>query len=1011
MGHDSVSREKDPAQARRSEWIETFRSRSRCDLRSGWHRVGVPKDQFFVAEPWGREHRPDWVERGLLVWPRGRQWLRLEQRLTWPAAWDVVRNSRARLSLSWWAERMRLWVNNTLVHEGDLFDTACRWAIPDRFRDGGDELRLILELCSPCHDDGALIESALCLEPHLPEHDPDGVRAAEALLLHLEAGGELPSHWQQLDPSGREALAAVQQQLSGSEAVSGSMHWVGHAHLDLAWLWPVAETWQAAERTFRSVLALMQSHPELRFAHSTPALYAWLQQHRPALFEAVRKASVAGRWEPINGPWVETDCVLVSTASLWQQFQLGQDYSREVFPEWSHQLAWLPDSFGFGAGLPAVAARTGVRWFCTHKLAWNAENPFPHRLFRWRSRGGFEVLSLMLPPIGRRGDPLEILREQRVWQRATGLQSALWIPGVGDHGGGPTEEMLDQMRLWDPVPQALPRQSGSVRSFLALLEPQALNLPVWRDELYLELHRGCATSRPDQKRHNRSLERLLREADACGALLRADGDCHEPADWRPLLFHQFHDILPGTSIPEVFEQAEPVWRSARRRAKAQRDALIRRLLSPDQRVSAGQADHWAWIGLQPLASWSPLLRLPFGRWSVGAQCLVQQPAFGGGVWVQLPRRHGMASVALHRNAGEAEGHASVRGAVNVVDLGQGIWRIGNGLVEGDLSSVGLLQLRDGQGRDQLAEPLQFRRFRDRDQFWDAWDLAADYRTHPLDLESEGSLQWLERGPLVAHAVLRFRAGLSRIRLDLRLRADCRWLELIASIDWQQTHELLRLDLPLAASAVRFAADTSGGVLERPARACSDRERARWEVPTISWLASQVSAPGGGLAVLLDGPQGVDGEPDRMGISLLRGPTWPEPSADHGSHRLRFALMPLSDDWSRSGVPQAAIAFREPGWWGSVEVNCRQTLLPALPETIVPISIHGHPEGVLLRVINPGASRCIWEPGSGWTVRRVESSQALATVMLAPGELIELIVCQSSWSSNGSSNPFEGGPKA
>jgi alpha-mannosidase len=141
----------------------------------------------------------------------------------------------------------------------------------------------------------------------------------------------------------------------------------------------------------------MKRWPELRFAHSTPALYAWMQHHRPALFAEIQAASQAGRWEPINGPWVETDCVLVSTASLWQQFSLGQQYSYDTFPTWTHHLAWLPDSFGFGAGLPAVAAATGVRWFCTHKLAWNAVNPFPHRLFRWRSRGNYEVNSLMLP--------------------------------------------------------------------------------------------------------------------------------------------------------------------------------------------------------------------------------------------------------------------------------------------------------------------------------------------------------------------------------------------------------------------------------------------------------------------------------------------------------------------------------------------------------------------------------------------------------------------------------------
>jgi alpha-mannosidase len=259
-----------------------------------------------------------------------------------------------------------------------------------------------------------------------------------------------------------------------------------------------------------------------------------MQHHRPALFAEIQAASQAGRWEPINGPWVESDCVLVSTASLWQQFSLGQQYSYDSFPNWTHQLAWLPDSFGFGAGLPAVAAATGVRWFCTHKLAWNAVNPFPHRLFRWRSRGNYEVNSLMLPPIGRRGDPVDMLEEQLSWRDQTGRDSALWIPGVGDHGGGPTEEMLEQMQLWRSNPAAVSMRSGTVREFLADLEPATEHLPVWRDELYLELHRGCATSRPDQKRHNRTLERLLRETDSASALLALAGHEAPWSDWRPL---------------------------------------------------------------------------------------------------------------------------------------------------------------------------------------------------------------------------------------------------------------------------------------------------------------------------------------------------------------------------------------------------------------------------------------------------------------------------------------------
>ena len=739
----------------------------------------------------------------------------------------------------------------------------------------------------------------------------------------------------------------------------GALHWLGHAHLDLAWLWPVADTWQAAERTFRSALALMRRWPELRFAHSTPALYAWMEQHRPALFAEIQAASRAGRWEPINGPWVETDCVLVNTASLWNQFAVGQDDSRRRFPEWAHELAWLPDSFGFAAGLPAVAAASRCA-LVLHPQAGLECGEFlsPIALFRWRGRGRSELRSLMLPPIGRRADPVEMLGEQRAWHQATGLEAALWIPGVGDHGGGPTDELLEQIALWDEQAAALPTRAGTVREFLDELERGDQGWPVWRDELFLELHRGCATSRPDQKRHNRTLERLLREAETASALLASTGRESGSSDWRPLLFQQFHDILPGTSIPEVFEQAEPVWRSARRQARQERDRRLARLPRPKS-----TAEEWSWWGLQPLASWSPLVRLPAGSWSVDAAPLPQQAAAVGGTWVQLPRQHGSCSVPLRREPGLASCAVEPRQPVVVTSLGSGAWRLGNGLLDVDVSAAGLLALRDRDRREQLSAPLQLERYRDHGEFWDAWDLAADYRSQPLGVVSMESLEWLDQGPLVAHLVLRRRLGASCMRLDLRLKADTPWLELICSIDWRQTHELLRLELPLTTAAARIAADTSGGVIERPAVTMTAREQARWEVPVISWFASQSAAPGGGMAVLLDGPQGVDWSSDRLGVSLLRGPTWPDPSADQGCHRQRLALMPFSGSWSDAGVPQAALAFREPGACAAFPALLRQWF-PALPLQLTPVVLQRHDDGCLLKLINAGSARCRWTPGGG-----------------------------------------------
>jgi alpha-mannosidase len=953
----------DPGQPHR---IETFQSCSSRDLQPLW-RCAQPDGEFAsaLAHPWGARHRPDWHRRGLVIWPRGGLWRLLNLELVCPPAWRDLQGlgaglgidlaaeppgaARARLVLRWWADAVQLRVDGQLVHEGDLFDTACRWSLPERWW-RGEPLRLELRLRSPLHDDGALIHSRIELEP-LDPADPAGLLddTRRQLVALREAAGQPP-----LPPA------------------DAGFHVLGHAHLDLAWLWPVADTWQAAERTFGSALALMERFPQLHFAHSTPALYAWLQQHRPALMAAIEVAVAAGRFEPINGPWVETDCVLVSTASLLRQFEEGQVFSRAAFPTLRHELAWLPDSFGFGAGLPAVAVATGVRWFCTHKLAWNATNPFPHRLFRWRGRDGAELLALMTAPIGTDGDPVAMETYRLDWQRATGLSQALWLPGVGDHGGGPTAEMLEQLQLWEQQPAAAPQRHGTLRSYLAQLEPLAPQLPVWRDELYLELHRACATSRPDQKRHNRTLERLLREADLAGVL--AGEPAMPPVDWRSLLFQQFHDILPGTSIPEVFDQAEPQWRAARRLAVRQRDQALLRWLEasatgahPAALPSSATGQRAWWVAqLQPQRARCRTLRLPAGCWQSGGSWLPAQPAAAGGQWVQLPPLAGVMAQRLEQHpagqsAGERPGLDRPEQPVRISGS-----RCSNGLVGFLLGAAGVEQLWGRDGAPLLAAPLRWCRYRDGGEFWDAWDLAAHYRDEPLPWAWPEPPVWVERGPLCASFVWRGQCGRSAVRLQGRLLAGSPWLELVLSVDWRQRHELLRLELPLAQEAPRWAADTSGGVIERPTAARTPREQVRWELPVISWMASagadrrvpdgaadagRVDAgpagqAGADLAVLLDGPQGVSAAPGLLGVSLLRAPTWPDPGADNGWQRQRLALLPCPAGWCAADVPAQATAFREPLWLRPVTVQAGPAggqALPPLPPGLQLISLRPRTE--------------------------------------------------------------------
>ena len=891
-------------------WIETFSCRQQHDLLPQLKR---PDGSPALHHRWGQRNRPDWDARGLVIWPRGGQRLHLTHSLHWPQAWGQRKSGETiRLALRWWAEAAECRINGSTIHRGDLFDTACRWPLPEWFGPG-EVLEVELLLQSPRHDDGALLLAQLEREPNEPS-DPDGLLLASQLKLlqqDLPAADEELEALLQGDPNNSAAVANLRHWLRQQQRAPG-LTLLSHAHLDLAWLWPVADTWQAAERTFRSVLGLMQRHPELHFGHSTPALYAWLQQHRPALFAEIQETMQQGRWEPLNGPWVESDCTLVASASLLRQFQEGQAYSQQHLPGWEHALAWLPDSFGFSSGVPAICRASGVQWFCTHKLFWNSTNPFPHRVFRWRHCSGDEVLALMSAPIGTSGDPLAMAAYSQQWQRSTGIPQGLWLPGVGDHGGGPSQEMLEQLQLWQEQPLSAPTEFGTVRSYLNELEAHQGQLPLWRDELYLELHRGCATSRPDQKRHNRTLERLLLEADLAQALSGQQPSGQE--QWRTLLFQQFHDILPGTSVPEVFEQAEPQWRQARRLSRQRRDQALAASLP----LKSQKQPQWWVANLLPTIQGSAVVRLPSPpdgqTWCDHAGAVPVQPARSGGCWLQIQSSEDVGAQRLVLGSA-AETSAKAQGEVSLDRDDNGELWLSNGHLQAKLGPRGVEHLQqrrgDGWGEPLLAEAMALHRYGDRGEFWDAWDIASDYTGHALPMRWEAEEEQLESGPLCTQLRWRGHCGQSPLQLSVRLQAGSPWLELIITAQWRQLHELLRCEWALNQPGHFWSADTPGGVQERSSRPRTPREQARWEATAISWLWGGTNQAG--LAVLLDGPQGVSGNNNGLGVSLLRGPTWPDPSADQGWHRLRMALMPTTGSWHHAAVAAQARRFRQPLW--------------------------------------------------------------------------------------------------
>jgi alpha-mannosidase len=612
--------------------IAKLRQLVQLEVQDSWHDLGSD------ATPVDLLQSPTAIlnEKGYVVFPAGQQVKRLGQQIIIPQSLQnyPIEGLSLRLVLTWWAADAQIFINGELVQQGDLFDSSARVLITDQAKPGAEYL-VTVRLVSPSHDIGALMRSHLIYEQvNTPQQLDPGFVADEITVLSKYLSQFNPAdldilaialdefNWQNLaEASFVEDLAQLRSRLLplAQDLKQRRFNLLGHAHLDMAWLWTTAETYEVAERTFRSVLNLQQDFPALTFGHTSPALYEWIEHHRPELFKSIQAAVKESRWEILGGMWVEPETNLVSGESLIRQLIYGQQYYQEKFGAIA-KIAWLPDSFGFTWQLPQIMQQCGIEYFVTGKLHWNDTTKFPHGCFWWESPDGTQLLTLMSPPnvTGVMDtNPLTMVNYGVDWELQTGLQEIFWLPGVGDHGGGPTRDMLEVAAKWQRSPFfpriefvtagdylgrvegcfggreeediAQRRLSRLVRGKDAKEEKEKREqggFPVWRDELYLELHRGCYTVHGDQKWYNRRCERLLYEAELwstlasllCGKgfdlqliasevetiIESASFSLKDPQQlieiaWKKVLFNQFHDILPGTSIAEVFTEANRDW--------------------------------------------------------------------------------------------------------------------------------------------------------------------------------------------------------------------------------------------------------------------------------------------------------------------------------------------------------------------------------------------------------------------------------------------------------------------
>ncbi|TXR55509.1 alpha-mannosidase [Quadrisphaera setariae] len=681
--------------------------------------------------------------------------------------------------------------------------------------------------------------------------------------------------------AGRAALAGV---LAGPAAASAHrVSAVGHAHIDLAWLWPVRETRRKIARTTAHVLALMDSEPDLVFACSSAQQLEWVRTDHPELFERIRERVAQGRFVPVGGMWVESDTNLPTGESLVRQLLEGSRWFAEHLGA-SSDVLWLPDSFGYSAALPQVAVGAGMRAFATQKLAWNDTNPMPHHHLAWEGLDGSRLYAHLMPVDTYNSDlsARELAKASRQAAATAGAPGGAGaagnrslVPfGYGDGGGGPTREALRAARRLADL-DGSPTVSLEPPSAFVDAALEAFGgldaLPVWAGELYLEFHRGTYTAQSRTKRGNRRCERLLHEAELWSATAAVRAGRPYPLErlreaWRTVLLNQFHDILPGSSIGWVHDQAE----AEHARVAADLEALIAEALTAlggDATGALANPTPHAWRGV---------------------------PAHGTGVPEPLPR-----PVAVTQDDDETVLDNGVLRAV--VD--------DRGLVVSLRALTGPFAGREVVPPGGVLGLLQL--FRDTPAQYDAWDLDAADLAHPVDVTGVDALRVEDGRAVVVERTLPASAAAqqpSRVVQTFALLPGADRLDITTAVDWHHGQHLLKLALDVDVHTTTAASEVQFGHVTRPVHRNTSWDVARFEAVAHRWVhvadASLGVAllqadsyghdvqrlPRAGRARRGDGAQRGTGTSVRVRQSLLRAPSYPDPAADRGQHVLRSAVL-------------------------------------------------------------------------------------------------------------------------
>jgi len=679
---------------------------------------------------------------------------------------------------------------------------------------------------------------------------------------------------------------------------------IGHTHIDVAWWWTVAQTREKVARSFATVLKLMEEYPEYKFMSSQPVLYYFLQQRYPELLERIKEKVAEGRWEPEGGMWLEADCNLTSGESLVRQFVHGKKFFKDTFGV-DNKILWLPDVFGYSGALPQIMKKSGVDYFMTTKLAWNQINKIPNDTFIWRGIDGSEVLTHLITTLGIGQDPKKsffttyngMLHPDAImggWERYQNKEinnDILVCYGYGDGGGGPTREMLEVSKRMEKGIKGVPkvRQEGGLTYFRDLEKKVKDNrrLETWEGEFYFEYHRGTYTSMARNKRGNRKSELMLMDLELLGVLTK-----DYPAEvtqrlWRDIiLLNQFHDILPGSSIAEVYDVTKQEYDALADEA----GAMIRARLA----ALAGEGD-----GVTVFNTTGFVRNDAVNLGTCAAKALkdengnvypVQQTADGAVAYLKgLPSKGYKTFAVVEAEAASPflrsdDYHLETPFYSLALDENGHFTSIFDKAEEREL-------LKAGKKGNML------RLYEDKPIYYDNWDIDMFYTEKSWEVNDLVSMEWTEDGPVRTTLKLKWKISNSVIEQKIHFYADTRRIDFETVADWKEHQHLLKAEFPVDIHSDEATFEVQFGNVTRKVHTNTSWEKARFESCAQKWM--DFSEGGYGVSLLNDCKYGHSVVDGTIGLTLIKCGVEPNPNADVEVHNFTYALYPHQGTWKQA----------------------------------------------------------------------------------------------------------------